>query len=109
VRDGENQRRCIQPDPHDQPACAYPIRPARIPDGFAIFTVHRGLELSKPDGHGSGGRMGRNLPEQTRAQPYQWERGNVMWICNPCIPASVRQKVRSFTLRLPASSIPLRI
>jgi hypothetical protein len=44
-----------RPDPHDQPARAYPIRSTRIADGFTIFTVHCGLELSEPDGQGSGG------------------------------------------------------
>jgi hypothetical protein len=30
------------------------------------------LDLSKPEGHGSGGRKGRNPPEPTCAQPYLW-------------------------------------
>ena len=41
-----------------------------IPDGYAVFTVHCGLELSKPEGHGSSGRTGQNPPEPTHAQPY---------------------------------------
>jgi hypothetical protein len=60
----------FNPTHPNQPAHAYLIRPTRIPDGFAVFTVHCGLELSKPDGHGSGGQTGQNLPEPTHAQPY---------------------------------------
>jgi hypothetical protein len=46
-----------------------PIRPTGIPDRFVVFTVYCELELSKPDGHGLGGRTSRNPPEPTRAQP----------------------------------------
>ena len=70
VRDRENQRNegdCTQPDPPDQPAPATLTRPTWIPDRFADFTVYCGLEFSKPHGHGSGGQMGRNPPEPTRA------------------------------------------
>jgi hypothetical protein len=42
-------------DPPDQPARKSPTRPTRIPGGYAKFTVHHRLELSKPNGHGSGG------------------------------------------------------
>jgi hypothetical protein len=53
-----------------RPTRATPTSPTQITDGFVNFTVHCGLEFSKPDGHGSNGRTGRNLPEPTYAQPY---------------------------------------
>jgi hypothetical protein len=46
-----------------------PNRTARIPAGFSHFPYYYGLENSKPDGHGSGGRMGQNPSDPTRAQP----------------------------------------
>ena len=54
-----NNANYFQPDQPARPirptSLRNPICPTRIPDGFAVFTVYCGLELSKPDGHELGG------------------------------------------------------